>query len=390
MKKTMAGFFRKIRKRRILIISAGGLQGGLQCLYIAAANDAWEIIAHSSVPYPQKIARLLEQISTNSSLQIEFADLAWLDYKLSLLFSECARTTLTQLPTSLRVPHCAVLNKPFLWKGPTGEVQEPTNWDLPLGDAQHLASTLCIPVVTDLIRHHCIAGGQGIPPVNYGSLRIAASCGGIVVFLNIGLVSRMTIVDTGRDEILTDSDTGPGTCCINAVIKQCGSADENEGFDRDGSLAAQGSVDGDCLKKLSENPWFLKPAPKQASTRLFNDLVKLPQFTMLAEADRLATITALTARTIYDFYRREFQQLSSGQTVFLSGGGSHNQTLLQYLKTFFDTIPVKSVEELGIPVDMRIPLALGLTVNAYVGGTAIPWESGDNPKVQPLGKWVWP
>ncbi|MBN1308918.1 MAG: anhydro-N-acetylmuramic acid kinase [Chitinispirillaceae bacterium] len=390
MQKTMAGFFKKIKKRRILVISAGGLQGGLQCLYFAATSDAWEIIAQSFVPYPQKIALLLEQISAVSTLQVALNDLAWLDYRLSLLFSECAKTLLAQLPTTLRVPHCAVLNKPFLWKGPTGEGLQPANWNIPLGDAQHLASTLRIPVVSDLLRHHCLAGGEGILPANYGNLCIAASCGGIVIFINIGLIARMTIVDTGRNEIVTDSDTGPGTCCINAVMKKHSGDGENEGFDRDGSLAAQGTVDGDCLKTLSEDPWFLKPAPKQASTQLFHDLLRLPQFTALAARDMLATITALTARTIYDFYRREFRQLSSGQTVYLSGGGSNNQTLLQYLKTFFDTIPVKSVEELGIPIDMRIPLALGLTVNAYVGGTAVPWESGDTPKIPPLGKWIWP
>jgi anhydro-N-acetylmuramic acid kinase len=390
MQRTMAGFFKKIKKRRILIISAGGLQGGLQCLYIAATNTTWEIIAHAFMPYPQKIAQLLEQISASSSQQVTLTDLAWIDYKLSLLYTECARTTLTQLPTALRTPHFAVLNKPEVWRGPNGEEQQPTCWDIPLGDAQHLASSLHIPVATDFIRHQCLAGGSGVLPTGFGNQCIAATRGGIVLFLNIGLVSRMTIVDTGNSAIVTDSDTGPGTCCINTLMKQQKPGVENEGFDRDGSLASKGAVDGDCLKKLSEDPWFLKPAPKQASPHLFDNLIKVPQFTVLSDADQLATVTALTARTIYDFYRRELKQLSSQQTVFLSGGGSHNQTLLQYLKTFFDAIPIKSIEELGIPVDMRIPLALGLTVNAYVSGTTIPWESGNNPKVQPLGKWVWP
>ena len=110
----------------------------------------------------------------------------------------------------------------------------------------------------------------------------------------------------------------------------------------------------------------------------------------LPDTDRLATITALTARTIYNFYRSEFKSAEEEPTVVLSGGGSYNQTLTGFLAAYFDSIPVESVEKYGIPVDMRIPLSLALTVNAHIGGTMIAWESGSNPAVQPMGKWVLP
>ena len=374
----------------MLVISAGGLKGGLQCLYLAATNDSWEIVSHAFVPYPQKIVQLLEQITSGTSLQIAASDLAWLDNKLSMLYTDCAKTILNQLPATLRTPHCAVLNKPSLWRGQCTDGQPGGYWDLPIGDAQHLSSSLGIPVVTDLVRHHCLAGGQGTLPTDCGNQRIAASCGGIVIFLNIGLIARMTIVDTGSASILVDSDTGPGTCCINALIKRHAIGSDTEGFDRDGTLAAHGTVDGDCLKTLTEDPWFATAAPKSASARLFESFIDSSALTALPVNNQLATITALTARTIYDFYRREFKQLSTGQTVYLSGGGSNNQTLTSYLKTFFDTIPVKSVEELGIPLDMRIPLALGLTVNAFIAGLEVPWNGGTSPKMPPIGKWVLP
>ena len=386
----MFGFLKKIKKRRILVISAGGLQGGLQCCYISTINGSWEIIAHSFVPYPKKIASFLQNYAMNKPVQLTPSSMAWLDYKLSLLYTECARTTLAQLPTAQRKPHCAVVNKPCLWKGPTGEEQQQTSWDIPLGDVQHLSSTFKIPVLTDLIRHNCIAGGQGVLPTHFGNVRIASLCGGIVIFINIGLISRMTIVDTQKSEVLVDSDTGPGTCCINLLVQQFKSESEHEGFDRDGALAGQGTVSGDCLEYLSQSSWFNKPAPKEATPQQFEELIKDPTVTQLSYASQLTSITALTARTIYHFYRKEFKRHSEQQTVFLSGGGSNNQTLLTFLKTYFDSIPFESIEKLGIPVDMRISLALGLTVNGYVGGIPIPWESGVNPETKPLGRWVLP
>ena len=390
MRKIMGSVFRKIKKRRILVISAGGLKGGLQCLYFTVSGEAWEIIAHAYIPYPQKIAALLDQISDTLFPAVSAADLAFLDYRLSTLYTESAKTTLVKLPTALRTPHLAVLNRPCLWKGPTGEDIQQLQWNLTLGDAQHLSCSLGIPVLTDLIRHRCIAGGQAALPTYFGNLKLAAPVGGIVHFINIGLVSRITIVDTRKPEILVDSDTGPGTSCINSVMQRLVTESNNEGFDRDGTLAAQGTVNGGCLQELSEDSWFLKPAPKQASPSQFDPLIQSPCFTVLSENDRIATITALTARTLYNFYRREFKDTGEHQTVILSGGGANNQTLVRFLSTYFDTIPVENIEKFGIPVDMRIPLALGLTVNAFIGGTAIPWETGSNPTVHPLGKWILP
>ena len=390
MRTITAGLFKKIKKRRILVLSGGGLKGGLQCLYLLATGEAWEIIAHAFIPYPQKISALLDTLNKTSGNALPAADLAHIDYRMSLFYTECARTVLAKLPTVLKKPHCAVLNKACFWKGSTGEEQQQTYWDLPMGDAQHLAGSLDIPVLTDLIRHRCIAGGEAALPNILGNIHLATAIGGTVLFLNIGLVARMTVVDTKKSEILIDSDTGPGTCCINSVMQRITAGTENEKFDRDGTLAGQGTVNGNCLQRLSEFPWFSKPAPKQAEPELFEPLAEDDELSALSDADRLATITALTARSIYNFYRTESRSARDDQIVVLSGGGSNNQTLTGYIATYFDSIPVKSIERYGIPADMRIPLALGLTVNAHIGGTAIPWETGSNPTVQPMGKWVFP
>ncbi|MBN1761409.1 MAG: anhydro-N-acetylmuramic acid kinase [Chitinispirillaceae bacterium] len=362
----------------------------MQCLYVLATGDSWEIISHAFIPFPHKIAAQLDIIHDDSGNKVSSADLALLDYRMSLLYTESARTTLAKLPTALKKPHCAILNKVCLWKGPTGEDQQQTYWDLPIGDAQHLAGSLGIPVLTDLIRHRCIAGGKAALPDTIGNIRLAAAVGGTVLFINIGLVARMTVVDTRKSEILIDSDTGPGTCCINSVMQRITAGTDSEKIDRDGTLAAQGTVNGECLQRLSDFPWFSKPAPKQAAPELFEELAADERLATLSDADRLATITALTARSIYNFYRTESRFSTDDQTVLLSGGGSNNQTLTRYIATYFDSIPVKNVERYGIPADMRIPLALGLTVNTYIGGTPIPWETGSNPTVQPMGKWVLP
>lgn len=389
MRTELSGLLKKNKKRNIVVVSAGGQLGGLQCLYVTTTNDHWEIIAHAYTPYPQKIAEELTSFQRIKSGQSLLSILGWLDYKLSCLFVESVKSLLSQVPKSQNKAHLLILNKPSIWKGNTGEQQQQSTWNVSLGDAQFVASMLGITVLSDLTRHNILAGGQGILPVQHGNQRIASAVKGTVILLNIGLVARMTIIDTIKGETLTDSDTGPGTCCINHLMHQH-PIEGNEGFDRDGSYAAKGTVDGDVLKQLTNDAWFLKPAPKLANANHFTKLLDESCFSSLSAQDQLATVTALSARTIYEFYRREYTAKITPEKILLSGGGSNNLTLQQYLKTYFDSIPVESIETLGVPIDMRIPLALALSVSACAGGMNVPWETGDNPKVKPFGRLVWP
>ena len=380
------GKLRKNKKRRIIVISAGGPQSGIQCIYFSASGT-WEVIANTMMHYPQKVASLIEKLSSGISDQFKPSDFAWLDYKISQLMVECVKTTLAQVPRSMSTPHVAVLNKLSIWKGPTGENFQQQHWDVTVGDAQFVASTLGIPVFTDFVRNNILAGGPGNLPVNLGNLAIASKCPGLVAFINIGLVSHMTIIDTATSIHIIDSSTGPGTSLIDKITKEIS---VNDNFDRDGSLASQGKVDGETLNTLVSSPWFLKNAPKYASPDQFDELLEDTTFKMLEPYDRLATITALTARSLYNFFRSEYKGLIIPEKIYISGGGANNLTLVEFLSAYFQPIVIKNIEELGIPADMRIPLALGLTVNSYLTGTSVPWETGSNPRIAEIGRWIFP
>ena len=255
------------------------------------------------------------------------------------------------------------------------------------GDAQYVASTFNVPVLTDFVRHNISGRGAGTLPTNPGN-QIIASAKFRTVCLNIGAICRMTIIDVATSTVLVDSDCGPGSCLQNKFIKE--NLNIKDGFDRDGSFAAKGKVEGDCLNKLASTEWFLKAAPKNALLNQFDDLLVFPSLKSLPAEDQIATITALSARSAYDFFRREYKLKIAPSAIYVSGGAVNNLTLMEYLKTYFAPIPVQSIETLGIPVDMRVPLALGLTSDAYISGISIPWESGNAPRIAPPARWVLP
>ncbi|KMQ50315.1 Anhydro-N-acetylmuramic acid kinase [Chitinispirillum alkaliphilum] len=386
MSADIQGKLKRKKNRRILIISAGGIQSGIQALYIGTENGSWNIHSKAFIPYPKKVGTLIGKLIETQD-PITPSELAWLEYKTTMLFLESATAALAQAPKAIGKPHFVVLNKLTLWKGKTGENLQQSNWNLTVGDAQFVASSLNLPVFTDFIRHNILAGGPGVLPLFPGILKISKQVSGPAVFVNIGLLSRITIIDNDNSTLITESDSGPGTILVDKCAQ---AADSPDGFDRDGNLSQKGVVNTESLETLSSEPWFKKPAPKHSSIDSFLHLLEKEEIKSLDPIDRVATITALTAKTIFDFYTREYPLKTNPGAVWISGGGSNNLAIINYLSAYFDPIPIRTIEELGVPADVKIPLALGLSVDTFISGNSVPWETGNNPVIKPLARWITP
>jgi anhydro-N-acetylmuramic acid kinase len=372
---------KKLKQRRLLVISAGGESSGIQGLYFISHDGTWEIFAHSFFPYGEKIGALIE---SGRMAPIGLADLAWLECKATQLCADCARTVMAQVPHGIKKPHLIILNELSLYRGPTGENGPFATWNIGIGNPLYLASAMNTPVLSEMSRHHILAGGKGSVPTIAGDLIIAKRFGGIVAFLNIGLISRLTVVDSRSPQrCILDSDTGPGMCLINRVAR-----DNNcpNGFDRDGTQATSGTVNSACLDTLATSPWFLKDGPKDASIETFYPLLQKPPLVSLAPHDRLATITALTARTAYDFFKRSIKEPDIPEVMVISGGGANNKALQNFLAAYFTHLPITGCEKCAIPPEMRFPLAVGLSVDSFLKGTATVWEDGIMPAGEMLGR----
>jgi len=378
---------KKIRKQRFLILSAGGPQSGIQCIYIAVEGDSWETLAHAEVPYPDLVEQLVETLILTPHPTVSLDQLAWLDQKISWLFLECAKNALAHAHKSLRRPHLIVMNPCTIFNGSSGDNIQAKSWDVSLGDAQLLASAFKVPAISGFARHSNLAGGPGRLPLFPGNVKIAKSIEPVSIYLNIGLISHLTIIDNQAMHTVLDSDVGPGTCLINMAAKEAGC--EN-GFDRDGSYAAKGSVNTGCVEALVALEWFSRPSPKHAFLQDFVGSYEHPAVKALAPLDKIATLTALTARSAFEFFRREYHHVLPAEVIRVSGGGAHNLTLVDYLLTYFAPVQLQSVEESGIPAALRIPLALGLTVHEYILDHPGPWKAGVNPEIEGIGRWVFP
>jgi anhydro-N-acetylmuramic acid kinase len=359
----------------------------MECLFLEASDFSWQVICNQTVPYPQNIRESVQAFQRDH-LSLRGEELGRLDRNLTFFSKECADMLRSRVPKSSRNPDCIILKKFVVWQGDIGDEREPSRWNISLGDPQFLADSVQVPVLTDFIRHAILKGGEGIVPHGTGDILIAKKAGAIAAFVNLGLIADMTIIDSQKMQILVQSDTGPGTCLIDMIA---GEAGLNDGFDRDGAVASTGEVRTDLFEPLSEDPWFSQPAPKFARVERLGMILDHPSLRALRTADKLATITAFTALSISAFFKKHYSNPAKPDTIWLSGGGTNNLSLVNFLKAYFEPIAVRNCEEIGVPDNSRVPLALGLTVQAYLEGkTGTGSAEGSSTPPACPGRWVWP
>ncbi|WP_306307800.1 anhydro-N-acetylmuramic acid kinase [Nocardia transvalensis] len=211
---------------------------------------------------------------------------------------------------------------------------------LQIGRPAWIAERTGLPVISDFRSADIAAGGQGAPLVALFDLLWLAGRSGHSVALNIGGIANVTVL--GDPPVAFD--TGPGNALIDAAVELCTGGRDH--VDRDGKLAATGTVDPDLLDTLLDEPYYRATSPKTTGKELFHRgyLERVLWKRALGPSDIVATVTELTARTIADAL-----EPFAPTEVIASGGGTHNPALMKALAARLDTARLRVSDDLGLP-----------------------------------------
>jgi anhydro-N-acetylmuramic acid kinase len=375
----------KLKSRRYLIVSAGGPQSGIQGVYLAIEDRKWSILSQALIPYPRSVKEAIFDILKNPQVMIQAETIRQLDFKISTLFLECAKTICAATQKSQQQPHAIAMNKFILGRENHNESSPPFSSKIELGDAHQLFSWFKIPTITDFNHFDIPLGKIGDLPLFPGLSLIKGDADVVVAHCTIGMLAHFFIYDTNANHTILDTDIGPGTCLINKAASEAKCPDY---FDRDGSASAQGKVHVGCLQLLASHKELSSPVPRSISLSEIMQLYDHPCLQSLDAIDKLSTLTALTARTIFDVYKNIYRHVVKPETIWLSGGGANNLTLQEFLRTYFAPLPVKRIDEAGVPVELFVPLALGLSIDAYYTGD-FRLKKGNMSEIEELGIWVY-
>jgi anhydro-N-acetylmuramic acid kinase len=253
----------------------------------------------------------------------------------------------------------------------------PTPSTLQIGEPAVIAERTGITTVADFRGRDMAAGGQGAPLVPYSDWVLFTDSTRPRIIQNIGGIGNLTFLPPRAEpEDVIAFDTGPGNMVIDALVTAL--THGRQTFDRNGHLAALGTVSENLLAELMAHPFLRRRLPKTTGREEFGEIFVAR---MLASARRLhlrtedmvATATAFTAASIAEAYRRfVFPKLKGADLgrlqIILGGGGAQNPTLRCMLARQFGVEELLTHEDFGIPNAAKEALAFAILAHETLLG----------------------
>jgi anhydro-N-acetylmuramic acid kinase len=332
--------------------SADGVDAALCEITGAPPHLDARIVAGKTYPYePALRERVLNSYDPELS---RIDDLCRLNADLGEAFAAAALAIVNEAGLSPDDIDLITSHGQTLWHEvlPDGSVHS----TIQLGEGAVIAERTGITTINDLRMRDIAAGGQGAPLAGYVDWLLQRHPTKMRAVQNIGGIGNVTFLPPLSDETSQPIafDTGPGNSLIDDILRIA--TDGELAYDKDGDIAARGSVDFAWLDALAVHPYYERTPPKTTGRELFGAIMaeeiwQRGQERGLSLDDIVATVTALTAESIADAYRR-FAPRPIDE-VILGGGGRHNATMVAMLRDLVEPAVVLTQEDLGQNSDYK-------------------------------------
>jgi len=187
--------------------------------------------------------------------------------------------------------------------------------------------------------------------------------------VNLGGITNVTWLPAGGSvKRLVAFDTGPGNMVIDGLIERWSRG--RRAMDRNGRIAASGTVVPALLRSLMRHPYLKMLPPKTTGRELFGRALVERLASRVSRSvtpqDLVATATAFTVHTIADAYQRFLRRQGPVHEVIVGGGGVYNATLMRWLQEAFAPAPVDSMAAHGVNPKAIEAMAFALLAYATV------------------------
>jgi anhydro-N-acetylmuramic acid kinase len=343
--------------------SADGIDVAVVRIAPGRQRPSLKLLAHEGFAFPASLRRAV--LAAMNAASTSTAELARLNWRLGLAYAEAVQATVERHKVKLDLIGChgqTLYHQPHA-EGYAGRRFSCT-WQL--GEAAVIAAATGVPVVSNFRPADMLAGGQGAPLVPLLDYVLFADRNRGRVLQNIGGIANLTAIPAGAvaDAVIA-FDSGPGNMVIDWLAQQL----FNKGLDRNGGIAARGTVLQPVLADSMSNPYFKLKPPRTAGREQFGReyaakfLAACQQQSNKPE-DALATATALTAETIARSYKAYVQRNMRSRAVdyIVSGGGARNATLMAMLSQRLEPLgcELAASEEFGLPAEAKEAAAFAL------------------------------
>jgi anhydro-N-acetylmuramic acid kinase len=343
--------------------SADGIDVAVVRIAPVRLRPSLTLMAHEGFRYPAALRRAV--LAAMNAASTSTAELTRLNWRLGLAYADAVEAAAKRHKVKLDLIGC---HGQTLYHQPRAQAYAgrgfACTWQA--GEAQAIAARMRVPVVSNFRPADMFAGGQGAPLVPLLDYALFADARRGRVLQNIGGIANLTAIPAGAGaEAIVAFDTGPGNMVMDWLTQEL----FGKSYDRNGALAARGTVLAPVLRAALEHRYFRLKPPRTAGREQFGreyaaEFLKACRRHSARGEDALATATALTVESIalsYDgFVRVRMNQRAVDYIV--SGGGARNRTLMTMLRARLQALgcTVKSSEAFGLPAAAKEAAAFAL------------------------------
>jgi anhydro-N-acetylmuramic acid kinase len=345
------------------------------------ARPPARLIAFQTFPYPARLRKELLAASANE--KIGAAAISTLNFALGREFGHAAIEIARRSNVLLSdIAFIGSHGHTFFHLPPRRAARGQIASTMQLGESAVIAAATGVPVVADFRTMDLALGGEGAPLAPLAHLWLFADPKRGRVVQNIGGIANATYIPPRArldDPGLIAFDTGPGNGMIDALASRISGGRLR--MDRDGRLAARGHVKEPLLAKLMQHPYFRRRPPKSTGREefgpeLLDQIVADARQMKVVDHDLIATVTALTARSIADACSRFILPRGPVEQLIVTGGGAQNPTLMRMLTAELPNIEVITGADVGVDGD-----ALEAVAFAILGYQMLRGRQGNIPSV---------
>ena len=291
--------------------------------------------------YPEQIKHLVAELRSPDA-KISLKDIAELNISLGKIFADAA----CQLMTTAKIDQQEITaigsHGQTILHAPDGI----NPFSMQLGDPNVIASKTGITTIADFRNMDIAAEGQGAPLVPLFHEALFRNTDKNKIILNLGGIANITLLPASPDQPVLGFDTGPA----NALMDDWILLNLGKPYDQGGLWGKSGKKIPALLKKMLEDDYFDKPAPKSTGRDYFNIdwLNKKTGAENYRPEDIQATLQHLTAQSV----ARAIKNVSSGvDEVILCGGGTHNDHIINLLSDALSGTAITTSADYGMNPD---------------------------------------
>jgi anhydro-N-acetylmuramic acid kinase len=340
--------------------SADGIDVAVVEILDRGQQARFDLLGHEHFAYPRAVQQAV--LGAMNAQKASVADLSRLNFLLAELYSEAVRKA-ARSAGNAKLDLVGCHGQTLYHQGePAAFLGKKIACTWQSGEGAVLAARLGVPVVSDFRPADMAAGGKGAPLVPFLDYLVFRDRRAGRIVQNLGGIANLTAIPAAAEpgDVLA-FDTGPG----NMVIDQLAQLLFRRPYDRDGAIAAAGTILKPLLEELLRGSYFRRRPPKTAGREEFGreyarELVR--RRAGASKADLIATATALTAHSIAQALKSFVLPGAKYRDYIVSGGGSRNKTLMRMLDHEITRLGLRlgHSDDFGIPSQAKEAVAFAL------------------------------